>query len=85
MLLAIAAAVALSLGLGTRSIAGNIVAGLYARDLFPPGDTIKVGEVSGRVIEVSTTNTLIELEDGSTYSLPNSELVDSQVHTTERM
>ncbi len=85
LLLAIAAAVALSLGLGTRSIAGNIVAGLYARDLFPPGDTIKVGEVSGRVIEVSTTNTLIELEDGSTYSLPNSELVDSQVHTTERM
>ncbi len=85
MLFAIAAAVALSLGLGTRSIAGNIIAGLYARDLFPPGDTIKVGDITGRVIEVSTTNTLIELEDGTTYSLPNSELVESQVHTTNRV
>ena len=85
MLFAIAAAVALSLGLGTRSIATNIIAGLYARDLFPPGDTIRVGDITGRVIEVSTTNTLLELEDGTTYSLPNSELVDSQVHTTHRM
>lgn len=85
MLFAIAAAVALSLGLGTRSIASNIISGLYARDLFPPGDMIKVGDIAGRVIEVSATNTLIELEDGTTYSLPNSELVESQVHTTERV
>lgn len=85
VLLAIAAAVALSLGLGTRTTAGNIIAGLYARDLFPPGDKIKVGEITGRVIEVSTTNTLLELEDGTTYTLPNSVLVDSQVHTTERI
>ena len=85
MLFAIAAAVALSLGLGTRSIAGNIVAGLYARELFPPGDTIVVGDITGRVVEVSTTNTLIELEDGTTWSLPNSELIDRQVHTSERL
>lgn len=85
ILLAVAAAVALSLGLGTRSTSGNIIAGLYARDLFPPGDTITVGDVTGRVIEVSTTNTVLELEDGTTYSMPNSVLVDSQVHTTDRM
>ncbi len=85
VLLAIAAAVALSLGLGTRATAGNIIAGLYARDLFPPGDKITVGDVSGRVIEVSTTNTLLELEDGTTYTLPNSVLVENQVHTTDRI
>lgn len=85
MLFAIGAAVALSLGLGTRNTAGNIVAGLYARDLFPPGDKITVGDVSGTVIEVSTTNTLLELEDGTTYSVPNSLLVESQVHTTEQL
>ena len=85
LLFAIGAAVALSLGMGTRSTAGNIVAGLYARDLFPPGDKIRVGDVSGTVIEVSTTNTLLELEDGTTYSLPNSTLVESQVHTTDRI
>ena len=85
VLFAIGAAVALSLGMGTRSTAGNIVAGLYARDLFPPGDKISVGDISGTVIEVSTTNTLIELEDGTTYSIPNSTLVESQVHTTDRI
>ncbi len=85
VLFAIGAAVALSLGMGTRSTAGNIVAGLYARDLFPPGDKITVGDVTGTVIEVSTTNTLLELDDGSTYSIPNSTLVESQVHTTDRI
>ena len=85
VLFAIGAAVALSLGMGTRSTAGNIVAGLYARDLFPPGDKISVGDISGTVIEVSTTNTLLELEDGTTYSIPNSTLVESQVHTTDRI
>ena len=85
VLLAVAAAVALSLGFGTRTTAGNIVAGLYARDLFPPGDRITVGEVSGRVIEVSTTSTLLELDDGTVYTVPNSVLVESQVHTTDRV
>ena len=85
ILFAIGAAVALSLGMGTRSTAGNIVAGLYARDLFPPGDKITIGDISGRVIEVSATNTLLELDDGTTYTLPNSVLVESQVHTTDRL
>jgi small-conductance mechanosensitive channel len=85
ILFAVGAAVALSLGMGTRTTSGNIIAGLYARDLFPPGDTITVGGITGRVIEVSTTNTLLELEDGTTYTLPNSVLVENQVHTTERI
>ncbi|MCH9696289.1 MAG: mechanosensitive ion channel [Gammaproteobacteria bacterium] len=85
ILFAVGAAVALSLGMGTRATASNIIAGLYARDLFPPGDKITVGEVSGRVMEVSTTNTLLELDDGTMYTLPNSVLVENQVHTTERI
>ncbi len=85
VLFAIGAAVALSLGMGTRTTAGNIIAGLYARDLFPPGDKITVGEISGRVIEVSTTSTLIELDDGTVYTMPNSVLVESKVHTTDRI
>jgi small-conductance mechanosensitive channel len=85
ILFAVGAAVALSLGMGTRSTASNIIAGLYARDLFPPGDKIAVGDISGRVVEVSTTNTLLELDDGTMYTLPNSVLVENQVHTTERI
>ena len=55
------------------------------RDLFPPGDKITVGDISGRVIEVSTTSTLIELDDGTVYTMPNSVLVESKVHTTDRI
>ena len=85
VLFAIAAAVALSLGMGTRGISSNIVAGLYARDLFQPGDKIVVGDVTGTVAEVSTTNTVLELEDGTSYSVPNQDLIAQQVKTTERM
>jgi len=85
VLFAIAAAVALSLGLGTREISSSIVAGLYARDLFQPGDKISVGDVTGSVVEVSTTNTVLELDDGTTYSIPNQALIAQQVQTTERM
>ena len=85
VLFAIAAAVALSLGLGTRDISSSIVAGLYARDLFQPGDKITVGDVTGCVVEVSTTNTVLELDDGTTYSIPNQALIAQQVQTTERM
>ena len=85
VLLAIAAAVALSLGLGTRDISSNIVAGLYARDLFQPGDKIVVGDVAGTVTEVSTTNTVLELDDGGHYSVPNQQLIEQQIKTTERV
>lgn len=84
ILLAIAAAVALSLGMGTRVISSNIIAGLYARDLFQPGDRIRLDELSGIVIEVSTTNTVIELDDGSTFSIPNQALLEERVQTTDR-
>ncbi len=85
VLFAIAAAVALSLGLGTRQISSNIIAGLYARDLFQPGDKISIGDISGAVVEVSTTNTVLELEDGTTYTIPNQALIEQQVRTTERL
>ena len=83
-LFAVAAAVALSLGLGTRNVSSNIIAGLYARDLFQPGDKVEVGEIHGVVIEVSTTNTVVELDDGSTYSIPNQALLEERVRTTDR-
>ena len=84
VLFAVAASVALSLGLGTRDISRNIIAGIYARELFEPGDTIVVGDVQGTVVEVSTTNTVLELEDGATFSVPNQTLIDEQIRTTER-
>jgi hypothetical protein len=79
-----AAAVALSLGLGTRDVAGSVVAGVYVRELYRIGDTIRIGDVEGEVIEVSSTSLLIESE-GRNISIPNRKLLEEQVEIINRV
>ncbi len=79
VLLAAAAAVALALGLGTREVAGNIVAGVYARDLFQPGASIRFGGISGTILEVGSTNVVIRVGQDKTVTVPNSSLLAEQV------
>lgn len=68
-------ALALALGLGTKSIANSIVSGIYAREQLLPGDEIKFEDFVGNVVMVSTVNTLIENKDGEQLSIPNQELL----------
>ena len=82
MLLSAAAAVALALGLGTRDVAGNIVAGVYARDLFLPGNRIKFGNVTGTIIEVGSTSMVIQIAPDKTMTVPNRTVLDSQVEVS---
>lgn len=82
LLLAAAAAVALALGLGTREVAGNIVAGVYARDLYQPGATIRFGDVSGTVLEVGSTNVVIRVGPDKTLTVPNRYLLEKQVEVS---
>ena len=79
ILLAGAAAVALALGLGTRDVAGNIVAGVYARELFVPGDQIRFGDIVGVVVEVSATSVVLEGPDNKRITVPNRKLLDQEV------
>lgn len=79
ILLAAAASVALALGLGTRDVAGNIVAGVYARDLYQPGSMVRFGDVSGRIIEVGATSVVIEVSADKTVTVPNRRLLEEQV------
>lgn len=79
LVLAAAAAVALALGLGTRDVAGNIVAGVYARDIYQPGATIRFGEVSGTIVEVGSTNVVIRVSPDKTLTVPNRDLLEKQV------
>lgn len=83
LLMAGAAAVALAMGLGTRDVAGNIVAGVYARDLYAPGRKITVGEVSGTIIEVGSTSILVDTGDGRQISVPNRRLLDETVELSD--
>jgi len=78
LLFSIGAAVALSLGLGTRDIAANVIAGVYARELFKAGSTIEIGDVKGKVVEVGTAKTIVK-GASKTYYLSNRELIDKLV------
>ena len=78
LLLGAAIATALALGLGMRPLAQNIVSGVYARDLYPAGTTIKFKgnkELEGKVISVGPVTTQIETDSNHSVNIPNSSLV----------
>jgi len=47
VLITVGLAVALAMGLGSREIAGQILAGIYVRELYQVGQHVRVGEVGG--------------------------------------
>lgn len=76
VLISVGAAGALAFGLGSRDVAANVLAGSYLRESFLSGDRISVEEVSGRVMQVGSVNTILETESGE-ISVPNSLLIKS--------
>ncbi len=83
LLMAGAAAVALAMGLGTREVAGNIVAGVYARDLYLPGSKISVDGITGTIVEVGSTSIVVDTGDGKMVTVPNTRLMSETVETSE--
>ncbi|MDF1812019.1 MAG: mechanosensitive ion channel [Verrucomicrobiales bacterium] len=75
LLSAFSLAVALSLGLGLRPIAKNIVSGVYARDLFPPGSILEIEDTMAVVREVGAVATRLESDNGLYLVVPNSTLI----------
>lgn len=75
LLAALGVALALSLGLGTRALSGQIISGVYVRDLVQEGDRIELGELQAVVVEVDTVKTLVRLDDGRILTLPNVRLI----------
>ncbi|GAB4239699.1 MAG: mechanosensitive ion channel [Candidatus Methylacidiphilales bacterium] len=78
LIIAVGAAVALSLGLGTRNLASEIVSGTYVRDLFQPGDQLEWEGTTASVKQVGTLKTILEMKDGRLLTLPNSQLINHQ-------
>lgn len=75
----ICAALALAVGLGSRELAHNLVAGFYARENFKPGSRISFGEHVGELQEVRAQNTVLKLDNGGSVSIPNSHLFQNTV------
>jgi len=72
---ALGVALALSLGLGTRTLSSQIISGVYVRDLVQEGDRIELGDLRAVVVEVGTVKTLVRLDDGRILTLPNARLI----------
>lgn len=79
VLVSFGAAAALALGLGSREVVGQIIAGVYIRELYQVGDRIRVGDVEGIIDEIGTVKTSVVADDGSIVSVSNRVLLDERV------
>ncbi|WP_162960901.1 mechanosensitive ion channel domain-containing protein, partial [Pseudomonas aeruginosa] len=68
-----------ALGLGSREVAGQIIAGIYVRELYQVGQQVKVGDVEGTIEEIGTVKTILLTEEGELVSLANRLLLDQRV------
>lgn len=79
VLLSIGLAGALALGLASRDIAGQIIAGIYVRELYELGQQVEVGEVEGRIEEIGTVKTILVNDAGEWFYIANRVLLEQQV------
>ncbi|HWV11216.1 MULTISPECIES: mechanosensitive ion channel family protein [unclassified Pseudomonas] len=79
VLISVGLAVALALGLGSREIAGQILAGIYVRELYQVGQQVQVGEVEGQIEEIGTVKTILLTEAGELVSVANRTLLEQRV------
>ncbi len=78
LLAAIALAVAITVGFGTRDVARGIIYGVYARKIFEAGQRVKVGDSEGELLQVGTINSVIRTKD-EIVSMPNSAFIEGTV------
>jgi small-conductance mechanosensitive channel len=74
----LALAFGLSVGLGTRDITRNVLAGFYARKIFSPGDTLEIRGQRGVLKTITATQTLIE-QDTGLLAVANSAFLDDTI------
>jgi small-conductance mechanosensitive channel len=78
-LITVGLAVALAMGLGSRDIASQILAGIYVRELYQVGQHVRVGEVEGQIEEIGTVKTTLLTDEGELVSLSNRILLEQRV------
>jgi small-conductance mechanosensitive channel len=55
---------ALAFGLGARTAVSNIVACHYLRQTYRVGHTVRLGDVQGKILEITSTGVILEGTDG---------------------
>ncbi|MEX5499189.1 mechanosensitive ion channel family protein [Pseudomonas syringae] len=78
-LITVGLTVALALGLGSREIAGQIIAGIYVRELFQVGQQVQIGDTEGQIEEIGTVKTTLLTDEGELVSFSNRILLEQRV------
>lgn len=73
----IALAFGLSIGLGSRDVTRNMLAGFYARKVLRPGDRVTIGGRTGTLVMITPTQTVIEGADREEIAVSNGVYLDS--------
>ncbi len=68
----------MALGLGSRAVVANILAGAFAREHFPEGREVEIQGMRGKVIAVRSVGTEIDCE-GRQITVPNTLLMETVV------
>ena len=79
VLISVGLAVALALGLGSRDLASQILAGIYVRELYQVGQEIEVGDLAGQIEEIGTVKTVVLTDAGELVSIANRVLLEQRV------
>lgn len=81
VLISVGLAAALALGLGSREIAGQIIAGIYVRELYEVGQDIQIGDIQGQIEEIGTVKTVLLTPDDQLVSIANKTLLEHRVNS----
>ncbi|MBU2924243.1 mechanosensitive ion channel [Colwellia sp. C2M11] len=72
-------AAAISLGIGTKSMAQEIVAGVYLREMYQVGDNIEVKDIKGTLASIGSVASKVMGENESITTVPNTFLLANKV------
>lgn len=81
VLISVGLAVALALGLGSRDIASQIIAGIYVRELYEVGQDVRIGDIEGQIEEIGTVKTTLLDANGELVSVANRILLEQRVNS----
>ena len=63
---------ALSFGLGAKTSVSNILASYYLHDTYKEGNTVRINNIEGKIVEITTTSVVLDTTDGQ-VSIPAKE------------
>ncbi|MCA9422277.1 MAG: mechanosensitive ion channel [Nitrospira sp.] len=69
-------AMALSIGLGSRSIISNVLARYYIAQLFHVGETVSLAGHKGTIIKLTPVSVLIKTDDEEQLYIPNERIIE---------